>query len=113
MISSYLEDAFSHKKHYISKGICVLRLVSIILAEISAHHLQLKYPHILIYFILRVFLPNVANEETGIIAQVGNVNQLPKTNGFTSLSPHIEGGAEHTRGRKKSLYLMGLEPATF
>ena len=40
-ISGCLEDVVSHKTLDI-KSMCVLRVVSIILAEISAHHFQLK-----------------------------------------------------------------------
>ena len=50
----------------------------------------------------------MANKEAGI-AQVANINQLPRTDGFTSppngadtqLPPHFEGGAEYTHRRKK------------
>ena len=32
---------------------------------------------------LQAFLPNVANKEVGI-TQLANINQLPRSNGFTS-----------------------------
>ena len=40
-ISSYLEDVVGHKNTRNQK-VCVQRIISIILVEISAHHLQLK-----------------------------------------------------------------------